>query len=407
MESLEEHYEHILRLPSGWYVEGVETHDKKEQVEIYIEYSRVTCECSGCGRTRRIYDRRPKRKWRHLNMLQYQSHLVCELPRTTCDTCGILTVEIPWADPGLNFTHMFEAHAIDVLLAARSTAEATVLMRCSWYTLDLVKKRAVARGLVRRDDYPIDYVALDEKHYGRGQKYAAILYSLDGGEVLEISEGRTCNSTENLIKEGLSRAQRHHVKAVAMDMWQPFAQAVAAQLPSAAVVHDKFHIMAHLNKSIDQVRRAEHRERSKQGDKRLAGSRYDWLRNSETLKDASCVRVGTLLKAGFKVARAWLLREVFRGFWESEDRQAATHFWKGWHSKAIRSRLTPVKNAARMIQRHIESILNYFDHPITTGRAEGINSKIQTVQSNARGFRSFASLRTNILFYCGKLELRP
>jgi len=38
---------------------------------------------------------------------------------------------------------------------------------------------------------------------------------------------------------------------------------------------------------------------------------------------------------------------------------------------------------------------------------EGLNSKIQTVKSNARGYRSFESYRIAILFHCGKLELLP
>jgi len=407
MDSLEEHYEHVLGLASGWSVEGIEVDDDKEKIDIYLRYEHVTCSCAGCGQERRLYDRRPSRQWRHMDMMQYQSFLVCDLPRTNCPKCGVRTVNIPWSDPGISFTHLFEAHAIRVLIAARSTSEAAVLLRCSWYTLGLVKKRAVDRGLARREDYPIDYVALDEKHYGRGQKYVSILFSLDGSEVLEVAQGRTLETSKSLIKSGLSALQRRHVKAAAMDMWEPFAQAATEVMPQALVVHDKFHIMAHLNKAIDLVRRAEHRAFLREGDRRLTGTRYDWLRNVETLRGAAYIRISTLLKAGAKVARAWLLREVFRAFWESTTREAARHFYEGWYARAIRSRLKPVKKVARMIKSHIERILNYFDHPITTAKPEGINSKIQTIQSNARGFRSFESLRINVLFYCGKLSLTP
>lgn len=39
--------------------------------------------------------------------------------------------------------------------------------------------------------------------------------------------------------------------------------------------------------------------------------------------------------------------------------------------------------------------------------SEGFNSRIQSIKSQARGFRAFANYRTRILFYCGKLELMP
>ncbi|HLS28709.1 MAG TPA: transposase, partial [Opitutales bacterium] len=39
--------------------------------------------------------------------------------------------------------------------------------------------------------------------------------------------------------------------------------------------------------------------------------------------------------------------------------------------------------------------------------AEGFNSRIQAIKSQARGFRNFANYRSSILFYCGKLSLYP
>ncbi|WP_037338961.1 ISL3 family transposase, partial [Saccharospirillum impatiens] len=47
------------------------------------------------------------------------------------------------------------------------------------------------------------------------------------------------------------------------------------------------------------------------------------------------------------------------------------------------------------------------DHRISNAVAEGLNSKIQTVKSNARGYRSFEGFRTSILFHCGKLDMLP
>ena len=64
-------------------------------------------------------------------------------------------------------------------------------------------------------------------------------------------------------------------------------------------------------------------------------------------------------------------------------------------------------HVAKMIKDHFENIITYLRHPITNGVTEGLNSKIQSIKSNARGFRSFANYRVRILFFCGKLDLFP
>lgn len=60
-----------------------------------------------------------------------------------------------------------------------------------------------------------------------------------------------------------------------------------------------------------------------------------------------------------------------------------------------------------MRRRRRDGLLNYTTHRITNAAAEGFNSIIQTIKANARGFRSFDNFRTRILFFCGKLDLRP
>jgi hypothetical protein len=58
-------------------------------------------------------------------------------------------------------------------------------------------------------------------------------------------------------------------------------------------------------------------------------------------------------------------------------------------------------------QTFFENIITYLRYPISNAVTEGLNSKIQALQSNARGFRSFANYRTRILFFCGKLDQHP
>ena len=69
--------------------------------------------------------------------------------------------------------------------------------------------------------------------------------------------------------------------------------------------------------------------------------------------------------------------------------------------------LSEVRKVAKMLRKHLENILTYFDSYITNATPGGLNSKIQSLKANARGYRNFNNYRTTILFFCGKLDLLP
>jgi len=60
-----------------------------------------------------------------------------------------------------------------------------------------------------------------------------------------------------------------------------------------------------------------------------------------------------------------------------------------------------------MLKNRLDRILTWFSSPISNGTSEGFNSRIQAIKSAARGFRIFENYRIRILFYCGKLRLKP
>lgn len=267
-------------------------------------------------------------------------------------------------------------------------------------------ERAVARGLVRRRTDQVKAVGLDEKSFGSGQDYVSIMTDLKQARVLEVIPGHDTQSGCELWKT-LPTEQREKVEAAAMDMSAGFAAATRIEAPNAAIVHDKFHVSKLLNEAVDRVRRREHHQIKKEGDDRLSGSRQLWLYNPENLEDHRFEKFKDLLKENLKTSRAWMHKENFRGFWEQQSVWEAEGYFKRWYASAIRSRLEPIKKIARTLKAHLSGLLNYFIYPITNAVTEGLNSKIQQIKANARGFRSFANYRTRILFFCGKLDLLP
>jgi transposase len=92
-----------------------------------------------------------------------------------------------------------------------------------------------------------------------------------------------------------------------------------------------------------------------------------------------------LRESHLKTARAWTIKEALRLLWEYQSKGWAQRYWKEWYFWATHARLLPVRKVARMIHRHLDNVLTYFDHRITNAVSEGLNSKIQTVKKTPTG----------------------
>ncbi|MCK5676300.1 MAG: ISL3 family transposase [Verrucomicrobia bacterium] len=407
MNETEEHYARLLGLVSPWKVTRVKLSVEKMRVDIFIEYGELTGTCPECGAACRVYDRSPGRVWRHLDTMRFGTYLYCEPPRTECAEHGIKTMLTPWAGKHSRFTQLFEAFAINVMLASRSLQEAGKLLRLEWHPLHGIMKRAVERGLNRRGNDEIAWIGMDEKSFRKGHDYVSLINDLERSRVLDVVEGREGNAADRLIAKALDEGQREMVCGVAIDMSAPYIAAIHRHLPHADIVHDKFHIAKHLNEAVDKTRRKEHRKLLKNKDERLTGTKYSWLKGMEHLSDESLAQVESLAKAELDVAKAWYIKELFRHFWTRRDGAFARSYFERWYTEALKTGLPEIRKVARMLKKHLENILTYFECYITNAVSEGLNSKIQTIKANARGFRNFENYRVSILFFCGKLELSP
>ena len=406
MNDLNAHYRLLLGLDEAWSVENVDLDLDGNQVLIDLEHTGGKLCCPECQEACSKFDSAPLRQWRHLDTMQFATIVRARTPRSECSRCGVKTIAVPWAGKHSRFTLMFEAFAIKVLMAASSVKKASELLGLSWDTTQALMERSVNRGLARRQEEPIKYIGIDEKSFGRAQDYVSLMVDIDRSRVLEVSKERTTESCDQLWSS-LSRSQRRGVLAVAMDFWRAFRISTGRHAPQAEIVHDRFHVSQYLVEAVDLVRRRENKSLRKEGDDSLVGTRQLWLFNLDNLADDQQQRLNELQRAAMKTGRAWGIKEMFREFWEYRSSAWAAKFFDHWYAWAIRSRLNPIKKVAAMLKRHLKGLLAYFRHRITNARNEGFNSRIQSIKSAARGFRSFENYRIRILFYCGKLDLLP
>ena len=404
---LQKHYALLLGIGSPWEVKTVDLNLEAKKVEIELGWQwGAAAKCPECGRECSIHDCAPERTWRHLDTMQFTTLIRARTPRADCPEHGVKTMQVPWAAPQGRFTLLFERFAVEVLLASASVSQACALLGISWDTAQEIMRRAVQRGLERRQLERLKYLGMDEKSFRRGQSYVTLLTDLEESRVLDVVEERTAEAADQLW-DTLSPEQKQGVEAVAVDMWEPFIQTIQTQVPDADIVHDKFHVSKYLGEAVDKVRRQEHKELLAQGDETLKGTRQLWLYNPQNFSPEQAEEFSALKDLHLKVARAWAAKELFSKFWEYQEEGWARRFFKDWFGWVSRSRLKPVVEVAQMLKRHLDNLLTYLKHHITNAVTEGLNSKIQSLKSAARGFRNFRNYRIRILFFCGKLNLYP
>ena len=241
-----------------------------------------------------------------------------------------------------------------------------------------------------------------------GIRTLAVGADVDRSRVRYRAEGRQQESLDG-FGWTLTPEQHEGGQAIAMDMGEPYIHSTRAHLDDAGdkIVFATFHIATHLHDAGDRVRRGAHRLCQQAGETRLAGPKYLWLMRPKEMPAEQCATVRTLQRTDRTVARAWLLTEQFQRFWAYPYHGAAQTLFARWVGRATPSRLRPLVQVAKLIQRHLPNVRASVPHGITNAGLEAINPTIQWGKKTARGFRNVDNFKTAISFHCGGLDLYP
>jgi len=169
---------------------------------------------------------------------------------------------------------------------------------------------------------------------------------------------------------------------------------------------DRFHIVAKMNKALDEVRADEARHMKSEGrDPVLNKSRWLLLKRSEKLRDDQRFRLRDILRYNLKTVRAYLLKEAFQQLWDYNSPTWAAKFLDEWCRQTMRSRIEPMKKIARSLRLHRELILNYFraQKLLSSGVVEGLNNKAKVTIRKSYGFRTYRVLELALYHSLGKL----
>jgi transposase len=302
---------------------------------------------------------------------------------------------------------MMECKVIDTLKECDVTG-CCRLTGVSWHQGWSIVERAVRRGQARKTRRIPEYMSIDEKSFARRHNYETLISDLKGGTVEYVVDDRTQESLESYFRQ-FTEEEREQVKALAMDMWDPYVQATKAYIPEASkkIVFDRFHVTRLVSEAVDKIRRQEHKMLAASGDESLKGTKHLWLANRENIPEWRNEEFDNVRRLNLQTGRAWAIKEALRHFWRYVYAKCAEKFFNRWYFWATHSRLAPMIKAAKTLKEHLPNILTYFKHRITNATAEGLNSKIQMVKEMACGFRNREHYKLAIYFHCGGLDLYP
>lgn len=364
--------------------------------------------CSGCGERQPGYDRLPTvRCFEFVPLWMIPVVLLYRMRRVDCSTCGKVKVEqVPWATGKSRLTTEYKWF-LSTWARRMSWAEVARCFHVSWEHVYRSVQHAVSWGLKHRDLDGIASIGVDEVQWKRGHKYQTLVYQIDQGRkrLLWIGPERTAKTLLRFFRF-LGKERTQQLQFVCSDMWQAYLKVIAKKAPQAIHVLDRFHVMQKLGQAIDKVRAAEVKRLKADGyEEHLKGGRWLLLKRPENLSDKQAIKLETLLEYNLTSVRAYLMKEDFQQFWTYTYAGWAGKFLDSWCTRAMRSKIEPIKKAAKTLRQKRELLLNWFraDRALSSGVVEGFNNKLKLVTRKSYGFRTQEAYETALYHNLGAL----
>jgi len=375
----------VLRLP-GY---GVYAWEAEEAARILRLWVRPTGEpayvCGGCGRVARDIHSWTERRVRDLPWGIWTVWLVVEVHRVRCRRCGVRTEQVPWLAGKAHYTTRLEAavaqdceHAPVSRVAAKWGLASETVRR--------LDKRVLRRWAARRPRPPRRYLGVDELFFGK-LAFLTVVSDLETGEPIWLGRERKRETLDRFFAEALPRRRRRFVRAVCVDMWEPFVQSLRVHLPHARIVYDKFHVLRHASAAVDETRRAEFFRKRGEARALVRGKRWLLLRSWIHLDREDRQTLRELFALNRRLAKAYLLRDQLSQLWTYTYEGWARRFLTTWLLALRWQRLPAFQKLGRLLTRHLDGILNYCHEKVPFGTVEAINGNIRALLRRGRGYR--------------------
>jgi transposase len=377
----------------GYRVWRQEIDDKAKTLKLWVRRKRGNKRaiCSGCGKAAPGIHEICEREVRDLPVFQFRTTVVIELYRVRCPNCGPKIEKVEQLPSKAPFSKRFE-DAVGQACEGASARQVARQFRMAESTVRAIDLRYLERWAASRRQPALRQMGVDEIHLGKKQKFLTVVSNLETGEPLWFGSDRKKETLDAFFSEELSRGKRRRIEAACVDMWEPYRLSIEQYAPQCRIVYDKFHIMQHANKAVDEVRRAEFFRQGKQMRELVKGKRWLLLTRWVNLSGRSRQELNTLFSMNRKLLKAYLLKESLDRLWTYHYEGAMVNYLKRWMDQIRWQRLPAFQKLALMLVKHIDGILNYCRTKVPLGVVEAVNGNIKTLLRRGRGYKNLRYL---------------
>jgi len=374
---------HTLIGDKSAILESTEVLPEKVVFQARIHKNKEKCSC--CGSSKVQHKELKKRTFRMCNLGEKKAYLEIIVYKLLCLACGKKAwMQLSFSMGKYPLTKSFVNYLVS-LIGISTILHVARLCNLQWKTLKNIDKENLKKRPKQFSFKKLRYISIDEIAIKKGHHYMTIISDISTGQIIYAVEGRKEEILSDFLQKLKLRAKR--LNGIAMDMSAGYSAAVKKHLPHVAIVFDRFHVTKVLTKAVDEVRKAEWKNCQEQGVNLIKGKRFLLLRNFDNLDDSEKTVIGTLLKINQPLSIAYTMKEQFRMFWELSTREEAALFLINWLVEVLGTNIKPLVKAAKTLIRHAGGLLNYFNHRIDNGKAEGINNKIKVMKRQSYGCR--------------------
>jgi transposase len=388
----ENEFTKILGWP-GYRVYRYEIDEGAKTLRLWVRRKRGNRKliCSGCGRSVAEAHDSYEREVRDLPWRKYQTTVSVELYRVCCPQCGVRVERMLQLPSKAPFSKDFE-DAVGLACESASVRQVARQFGLAASTVRAIDLRYLERWNATRRKAPLAEMGVDEIYFGKQMKFITVVSNLETGEPLWFGQDRKQETLDEFFRTQLNASQRKRIVAACVDMWRPFTNSIEHWAPNCRIVYDKFHVLQHAHKAIDEVRRAEFFRKGGRMRGVVKGKRWLLLTRWVNLNSQKRQQLNELFALNRRVMKSYLLKESLDRLWTYHYEGAMLRYLQNWIDQLRWQRLKPFERLAFMLLDHLDGILNYCRTKVPFGVVEAINGNIKTLLRRGRGYKNLRYL---------------
>jgi transposase len=369
---------------------------ERGEIIITIESTQAGTQCRKCGKW--LTKLHGCDEWvtiRHLPVFGRPSYLRYRPKRYQCQDCEghpTTTEKLDWQDANSPHSFAYDNHVL--LQLVNSTVEDVSLKEGLPYeSVAGALERRIASSMDWSGMAEIEVLGLDEIALKKGQRDYVTLVTgrLCDGEIiiLGVLPGHEKAEVVEFFRSIPPRILQS-VQTVCCDLWEAYTEAVRAEIPTARIVADRFHVAKHYRDAADQVRKHELLRLKKTLPKveyqKLHGSFRAFRKNAKDLNKEERKSLRRFFEHSASAKLAYGLRQRLTAIFDMNlsQKQAQAKI-RRWIQQVQQSGLHCFDDFLKLLQSWWQEITNYFIQRANSGFVEGFNNKVKVLKRRCYG----------------------